>query len=248
MSTTFGPLEPEPAPEAMVPVAKHHKKLAPKIGPNTEIKNQSFAKESHSMVTLSLVPHQKSTTSSIDKQKQTQGQPASPQFVFINTTTDVQYSGRGSRSVARSHVMRNFHRKKGKSKLQQANTYGPSASQSLLATAQVQGPLNPNRSLSRLTEVGDAELHRIDENTTHYLTHSENEGGADNNPALWQCVPPRRRRDEGPHELPMNNLWALPVDAHATELIYHCKPCPLHICYSHCFVHSSIHYLILSVP
>jgi hypothetical protein len=176
------------------------------------------------MVTLSLVPNQKSTAISMDQQQQTQDQPASPQFEFINTTTDVQYSGPGSRSIARSHVMRNFHRKKGKSRPHQANLQGPGTSQSLLATAQVQGQSNPNRGPSRFTDVGDTGLHKLDENAMHYLIHSENKGDVVNNSGLLLGVPRRQGRNEGHHELQMSNLWALPVDAHAVELIHHCKP------------------------
>jgi hypothetical protein len=195
------------------------------------------------MVTLSLVPYRKSTTSSMDQQQQTQGQPASPQFVFINTTTDIQYSGPGSRSVARSHVMRKFHRKRGKSRLQQANVHGPSTPQSLVAAAQVHAQSNPNRSSSRLIDVDNPGLHRLDENSMHDLTHSEEEDSAGNSSALWLRVP---RRQEVRRQLPMSNLWALPVDAYATELIYHCKSCLFHICSGHCLpLHWPIHYLIL---
>ena len=181
------------------------------------------------MVTLSLVPHQKSTASCLDQQKQTQGQPTSPQFEFINTTTNVQYSGIGSRSVARSHVMRNFHRKKGKSRLQQANLHGPRTSQSLLPTAQVQGQSGPNRSLSGLIGAEDTRLNRLDENAMHGLTHSDKAGSSDNKSALW-LRPRHQERDKEHRKLPISNLWALSVDAHAAELIYHCKPHLFHIC------------------
>jgi len=70
-------------------VVKLQKKLAPKLGLSAECKDQWVAKESHSMVTLPLVPHQKSTALSMDQQQQTQGSPTSLQFEFINTTTDV---------------------------------------------------------------------------------------------------------------------------------------------------------------
>lgn len=190
------------------------------------------------MVIMSLVPHQKSTTSSIDQQRQTQDQSAFRQFEFINTTTNVQYSGRGSRTVARSHVMRNFHRKKGKSKLQQKNLHSPGASPSIFAPARVQGESNANRSSSRLIGVDGPGLHRLDENAMHDLTQSEKEGNAENYSALW-LRPPYQGSDQERHELPMSNLWALPVDAHATELICHCKPCLFHICsgqglHAHC--------------
>lgn len=179
------------------------------------------------MVTLYLVPHERSTSSSTDRQQQQQqGQLTSPQFAFINTTTAVQYSGQRSRSVARSHVMRNFHRKKGKSRLQQANLDGPSTSRSFLATGQVQGQSNPNSSSSRLIDVDQPNLHRLGENAIQNVTYSGKESGAGNNSTLlWLREPRHEERHEEHRELPASNLWVLPVDAHATELIYHCKPC-----------------------
>jgi hypothetical protein len=248
MSTTLGHLEPELAPVAMVPVPDHHKRLAPKVGPSAESNHQWFAKESNAMVTMSLVTHQKYAASSTGQQQQTQDPPASPQFEFINTTTDAQYSEPGSRGVARSHVMRNFHRKKGKSRLQQGNLQGPSTSQSLLTPAQVQGQSTTNRGSSRLIDVDETGLHRLDEDSKRDLIHSEKGDGAGNNSALWLRVPQRQECYEGSRELPMSNLWALPVDTHATELISHCKPCLHYICNGHCLpVHWSIHHPVQSI-
>jgi len=194
------------------------------------------------------VPHQKSTAVSTDQQQQTQDQPASHKFEFINTTTDIQYSGPGSRSIARSHVMRNFHRKKGKSRLHQSNLQGPGTSQSLLATAQVRGQSNPNRGPSRFTDVDNTWLHKLDENAMHYMIHSENKDDTGNKSGLLLGVLRHQGRSEGHHELQMSSLWALPVDAHAVELIHHCKPFLFQICSGHCLcIHSLIYYRMPSI-
>jgi len=74
----------------------------------------------------------------------------------------------------------------------------------------------------------------LDENVKRYLTDAKNEDDACNNLELWLYAPRLQGRDEGHHELPMSNLWALPVDGHAPELIYHCKLCLFQVCSGHC--------------
>jgi hypothetical protein len=169
------------------------------------------------MITSYLVPHERSASSSTNQQQQQQDRLVPLQFAFINTTTALQYSSQGSRSVARSHIMRNFHKRKVKSRLQQANLDGPSTSQSLLATGQVHGQSNPNSSSSRLIDVENSKIHRLDGNALQNVTYSGEE-----------CEPQHQVRHKGRRELPISNLRALPVDAHATELIYHCKLCLFH--------------------
>jgi hypothetical protein len=125
--------------------------------------------------------------------------------------------------------MRNFHRRKVKSRLQQTNLDGPSTSQSLRVTGQVHGQSNPNSGSSRLIGVENSEIHRLDGNALQNVTYSREECGAGNNSAsLWLREPRLQVHHKERRELPMSNLWALPVDAHATELIYHCKPCLFH--------------------
>jgi hypothetical protein len=180
---------------------------------------------SKSRVTLSLGPLGQSTASVggsspwITHQKQEGEQSRSPTFEFINTTTDVQYSGPGSRSAARSHVMRNFHKRKGKSRPEHARLWGQGSSLPALANPLSHEVSSPNTTYPVGIEVYGqrvAALRQPDENATE---SEEKTSGLHNDLELWLPV----QQHQKPPELPMSNPWALPIDQHAGELISHCK-------------------------
>jgi len=169
------------------------------------------------IVTLYIALPRRLPSPRTNQEGQQLGQVTPHQFAFINTTDGVQYSGQGSKSVVRSHVMRNFHRQKKKSRMKQADLDSPENSKSFPSIDQRLGQANPYSSMD-----GDNPwLHREDNKAVKSLINSSKENEPGKNSAL---VLQRQRHDEG-GELLMSNLWPLPVDAHATELIYHCKPC-----------------------
>lgn len=175
-------------------------------------------------LTLSLGPQEQSTISVVASSSTIthpkQDQPPSPTFEFINTTTDVQYSGPGSRSVARSHVMRNFHKRKGKSRLEHTKPCDPGLSLQPLYIRQRLGVSSlksiRQRQIGTYGQVAPMP-HRPSEDA---IESGEKSSGPPSDSALRLQV----SKHQNPPELPMSNLWALPIAPYAYELIQHCKP------------------------
>jgi hypothetical protein len=161
--------------------------------------------------------------------------PVVPEFEFIHTTNNDQYSGPGSRTVARSHVMRNFHRQKGRPKSQPSKLPGPLmtrfryqevsqaphvASSSVTFSPELQVIPQRGQDVASTSEEEQTPDSVIEgDKTSLDSTIQEQVGGLGHGFASWL----KRRPYQNSFPLSISNLWALPIDIDAYELIYHRK-------------------------
>jgi hypothetical protein len=168
-------------------------------------------------------------------------QSSFPDFEFINTSTASQYSGDGSRTAARSHVMRTFHRQRGRSKTPTTSTTSSGASSPILSSRQRNNiaPLNliplSNYSADSLDSEGEGNS-APPGTTSHTVSLGDGDGLSSSTPyrQSWNIsgsfspLPDALSKDERQHVPPFAryNSEAFLVSLQAVNLIRRCKSVP----------------------